>query len=124
MEYRDWLPAECPSEDAEEITTATELYRVVRVSPPTAEDFKSHKALRPLKKYEKGMCKACGLSVARTHSDCVLMSKLPTLVGGLICRIRVNAGGGKIQQNGQPIHHTWWPHRGFDHTTTCTVVAE
>ncbi len=123
MEYRDSLPSGCPPDEAEEIRVATDIFRVVWNSPVKAEDFHSCQTLRPMTNFGTNSCIARGLSVLRSKTACADMLKLPKFQKGYICRIRLNPGDGRIQQTGRARHHTWWPHRMFDHNTSCSVVA-
>jgi hypothetical protein len=123
MEFRDVLPPRCPPEEAQEITAETELFRLVKNDPPTAADFLSWQTLYPNRSFASNPCQACGLSVLRTHYDCVAYLKLPNLRGSRICRIRLARGHGRLQQTGKLPHHTWWPHRAFNHAASCEVIA-
>ena len=47
MAYREELPAQCPPDGAEEITAEREVFRVVKTDPPTEDDFRSQRAMKP-----------------------------------------------------------------------------
>ena len=91
-----------------------EVFRLVRNTPPTLDDFRSQRAERPEAIFQVSECQARGLSVLADRSDSERALKLPVLRGRLICRLRLDVGAGRIQQTGRPSHHTWWPLAAFD----------
>ena len=119
MSYREPLPAGCPPEAAAEILAPREVFRLVRGTPPTLDDFNSQRAEKPVDAFQVSECQARGLSVFADRSDSERALKLPTLRGRLICRLRLEAGAGRIQQTGRPSHHTWWPLAAFDILAHC-----
>lgn len=122
MSYREPLPEGCPPDDAEEITTSREVFRLVRTNPSTEEDFKSQRAEKPEHDFGKTTeCQACGLSVFAEHGDSHKALKLPSLRGRLICRVQLEAGAGHIQRTSRRSHHTWWPLADFDILAHCVV---
>jgi hypothetical protein len=114
MSYREPLPEGCPPAAAEEIAAPREVFRLVRNSPPKLEDFRSQRAEKPNATFQVTECQSRGLSVFAERQDSERALKLPTLRGRLICRLRLEAGAGPIQQTGRPSHHTWWPLATFD----------
>ncbi len=114
MSYREPLPEGCPPDAAEEIAASREVFRLVRNSPPTLEDFRSQRAENPDAIFQVAECQARGRSVFAERRDSERALKLPTLRGRLIYRLRLDAGAGRIQQTGRPSHHTWWPLAAFD----------
>jgi len=122
MSFREILPENCPPDGAEDIIAARLVYRLVTSNPPTAEDFRSQRDLKPQATFH-GIteCQARGLSVHGERKDSEKAMKLPRLKGRLICRVALAAGAGTIQQTGNPSHHTWWPLAEFDVLTFCTV---
>lgn len=123
MSYREPLPEGCPPDTAEEIAAPREVFRLVRNSPPTLEDFRSQRAEKPDATFQVTECQARGLSVFAGRRDSERALKLPTLRGRLICRLRLDAGSGRIQQTGRPSHHTWWPLAAFDILAHCEAEA-
>ena len=124
-QYRESLPSGCPPEGAREITSSSPVFRLVRTSPPTADDFRSQRAEKPSRKF-RGVseCRARGLSVFSRREDSQRALKLPALRGRLICRVQLESGAGSIQQTGQQLsHHTWWPLAEFDILNRCAVEA-
>jgi hypothetical protein len=123
MNYRDELPEGCPPDEAEEIATPRDVFRLARTNPPTLDDFRSQRAERPDRVFPGvAECQACGLSTFADRRDLEAKAlKLPSLRGRLICRVRLEAGAGQIQQTGQPSHHTWWPLAAFDILAHCGV---
>lgn len=123
MSYREPLPEECPPDGAEEIAAPREVFRLVRNSPPTVGDFLSQRAEKPDAVFQVSECQARGLSVFAERRDSERALKLPTLRGRLICRLRLEAGAGRIQQTGRRSHHTWWPLAAFDIMAHCVVES-
>ena len=121
MNYREPLPEGCPPDTAEEIAAPREVFRLVRSSPPTVDDFRSQRAEKPDAAFQVTECQARGLSVFAERRDSEKALKLPTLRGRLICRLRLETGAGRIQQIGRPSHHTWWPLAAFDILAHCGV---
>ncbi len=121
MSYREPLPEGCPPDDAEEIAVGREVFRLVRTNPPTPDDFQSLRAEKPNAVFRVSECQARGLSVFADRRDSEKALKLPRLRGRLICRLRLEAGAGRIQQTGRPSHHTWWPLADFDILAHCGV---
>ena len=122
MNYREPLPSGCPPDTAEEIVHPRDMFRLVRTDPPTAKDFRSQRAEKPDRTFPKiDECQARGLSVHAERRDSEKALKLPALRGRLICRLRLGTGAGKIQQTGQPSHHTWWPLADYDVLTQYAV---
>lgn len=123
MSYREPLPAGCPPDAAEEIAQPREVFRLVRNNPSTLDDFKSQRAERPDAVFHVSVseCQARGLSVFADRRDSERAQKLPRLRRHLICRLRLDAGAGRIQPTGKPSHHTWWPLAAFDILAHCEV---
>lgn len=118
--YREPLPADCPPDEAERISTARDVYRLVRASPPTEADFLSQRAEKPNRPFwGVTECQARGLSVFAAARDAERQLKLPRLRGRRVCRVRLDAGAGSILQTGRPSHHTWWPLADFDILRRC-----
>lgn len=124
MDYREPLPEGCPSPESAEITAERLVFRLVRSAPPTADDFRSHRAENPGRIYPGvSECQACGLSVFSERHACAMALKLPTQRGKEVCRMRLTAGAGRIQQTGKAAHHTWWPFATFDILAHCEMEA-
>lgn len=123
MSYLELLPEGCPPDAAEEIAASLEVFRLVRGNPPTLDDFRSQRAEKPNAVFQVSECQARGLSVFAERRDSERALKLPTLRGRSICRLRLEAGAGRIQQTGRPSHHTWWPLAAFDILTHCVETV-
>ena len=124
MSYREQLPEACPPDEAEEIRTRVEVFRLVRNAPPSDEDFRSQREEKPDRVFHRVTeCQARGLSVHTDRGDSERALKLPNLRGRLICRLQLDAGAGRMQQTGAPSHHTWWPLADFDILSRCSVEA-
>jgi hypothetical protein len=115
MSYREPLPEGCPPDAAEEIAAPREVFRLVRNTPPTMDDFRSQRAEKPRAIFQVSECQARGLSVFADRQDAeAKVLKLPRFRGCFVCRVTLQAGAGRIQQTFQPSHHTWWPLAAFD----------
>jgi hypothetical protein len=115
MSYREPLPEACPPAGAEEITVPREVFRLVRTSPPTPDDFRSQRAEKPNHKFPGvSECQVRGLSVYEKKTDCEKLLKFPHMRTRKLCCVRLDVGAGMIQQTFQPSHHTWWPLAAFD----------
>jgi hypothetical protein len=121
MIYREPLPADCPPNEAEEISTERIVFRLVRENPPGLKDFCSQRAERPEAVFRISECLARGLSVYSERADCEKTRKLPRFRHSFVCRVRLNMGAGRIQQTFQPSHHTWWPFADFDVLAYCNL---
>lgn len=116
------LPEGCPPEDAQEISGPRIVFRLVRHSPPTKEDFKSQRAGNPNVQFNTSECLARGLSVRLKRTDLENLLKLPKFRGSLIGRVTLLNGAGYIKQTGQRSHYTWWPFAAFDILGNSQVV--
>lgn len=124
MDYREPLPEGCPPPESAEITAELVVFRLVRTSPPTADDFRSQRLEKPERNFPGiSECQACGLSVFADKHVCLQALKLPTQRGKQLCRVKLGAGAGRIQQTGRPAHHTWWPFVAFDILAHCAMEA-
>ena len=122
MSYRQPLPEGCPPAEAEEVTAERDVFRLVRSGTPTLEDFRSQREEKPQVVFTGvSECHARGLSVHANRRDSEKALKLRALRGRLICRVRLEAGAGRIQQTGCPSHHTWWPLARYDILPHCQM---
>lgn len=124
MSYREPLPEGCPPSEATEIVNERVVFRLVATNPPTGDDFRSQRAERPSAIFPAGIseCLARGLSVHSERKDSEKLRLLPRFKRrSLLCRIRLKAGAGRIQQTFQPSHHTWWPLASFDIMAECEI---
>lgn len=114
MSYLEPLPEGCPPLEAAAIESPLAVFRLVKANPPTAQDFRSQRALKPGARFSVSECQARGLSVFTEKRDCANLLKLAHMRGGMIARVQLEAGAGRIQQTNTPSHHTWWPLAEFD----------
>lgn len=124
MNYREPLPDGCPPPESDEVAGPLVVFRLVRSSPPSLDDFRSQRAERPSAAF-RGVseCVARGLSVYKRVTDCDKTRKLPQFQGSFICQVYLEAGAGRIQQTGRPTHYTWWPLAAFEILGHCEAVA-
>ena len=99
------------------------MFRLVRTDPPTENDFLSHRAEYPKRRFPEDLrCRAAGVSVYEQRRDAVAArSSFPLLRGRRVCEVRLADGAGSIQQTGDGSHHTWWPFADYDILAVCTV---
>ena len=120
MIYLEALPLNCPPETAVEVTTVTSVYRLIAKGSPEMEDFRSHRALYPAKRYPNE-CIARGLSVFRNESDAESMLLLKKFLGKGVCRVKLSPNAGRLtqQKSNHNSHSTWWPYATFDILSNC-----
>lgn len=123
MNFREPLPANCPPMEAENVVAARFVFRLVRADPPTLHDFRSQREEKPDAVFRVTECQARGLSVHADRCDSEKATRLPALRGRLVCRVRLEAGAGRIQQTGRLSHHSWWPLADFDILAHCDMEA-
>ncbi len=124
VNYREALPEGYPASESADTSAGLVAFRLVTSLPPTVGDFDSQRRLHPGRHF-RGIseCQACGVSVFTKVEDCRMAGKLPALRGKQVCRVRLMAGAGRIQQTGKPSHHTWWPLADFDILGQCEQEA-
>ena len=122
MTYRETLPEGCPPDEADEITAPRIVFRLVWTDPPTDDDFRSQRALKPDRVFRNvSECMARGVSVYLDPSDLKdLMQKFPHMRGTMVCQVELDRGAGFIQRT-RGSHHTWWPLAEFDILANSTV---
>ena len=122
MIFPEELPGNCPPAAVEEIVGRWDVNYLVRTDPPTADDFRSQRAEKPIHHF-RDECRARGLSVHSDPHDSEQARRLPTLQGRLICRLHLDAGAGELLQTGRPSHHTWWPLASYDVLAVAAVES-
>ena len=125
LEYLEPLPAGCPPDKAEEIVEPRIVYRLVRSNPPSLDDFRSMRAMKPGREYEDAVieCQARGVSVfINTKEANKRRRRVDHLRETLICEVVLDNGAGRIQKTGSGLHCTWWPLADFDILAKCRVV--
>lgn len=125
MNYREPLPDGCPPAEAGEIVDERVVFRLVATNPATGDDFRSQRAERPDAIFppRNTECIARGVSVHADRRDSEKARRLPRFRHALICRVRLMAGAGTIQQTFEPSHHTWWSLATFDILAHCQIEA-
>ena len=122
MTYREPLPEGCPPESAEEIIAPRVVYRLVRNSPPTDDDFRSQRAEKPGVRFTVSECRARGVSVFANRLDAEKQTKRRRRLRGLaVFQLTLVAGAGRIKKTGDEdsSHHTWWPYADYDILADC-----
>ncbi len=123
MSFRETLPLGCPPADSTEIVSETEIFRITRSAIVADEDFHSLQLLRPGRDFGDVACRACGVSVNTVREHALQLLKLPRFAGCSVCRVRLQAGAGRLQQTGRWPHHTWWPSSAFNILAACEGIA-
>ena len=122
MNHREPLPEDCPPGEAEEISVPLTVYRLVRNDPPTDDDFRSQKDLRPATQFNVSECQARGLSVFTEQPDAQSLTRRRNLRDMAVCQLTLTQGAGHIMKTGRRSHHTWWPYASYDIMAACTMV--
>ena len=122
--YLEPLPEGCPPESAKLIEEQTCVFRLVRINPPTMNDFKSQRAKNPKGEFSNiSECQARGLSVFSTIFASKNVLKLAKFRDWKVCCVTLNVGAGNIQQTGRTHeHYTWWPLEEFEVLANCNVA--
>ena len=120
MEYLEPLPKNCPPKDAKDISDDITVYRLVKTAPPTADDFRSARAISPNRPI-RNECIARGLSVWQDKDKCNQVGLLPNFKDRIICSVLLKTGAGKIKAAGLRGHYTWWPFRSYPILSCCKV---
>ena len=124
MTYREPLPEDCPPDSAEEISTPRVVYRLVRNSPPTDDDFRSQRAERPNRAFPGvSECQARGVSVFARRDVAESLVARGNLRGAVVCQVTLARGAGYIMPTGRRSHHTWWPLADYDILANCQVTT-
>lgn len=122
MKYREPLPADCPPDDAEDITADMTVFRLVRGNPPTDDDFRSQRVESPNRKFPVDECTTRGLSVFSLEKDAKEKTlKIHRLRDHLIYHVKLTTGAGKIRKSSGSSHITWWPFANFDILACCNI---
>lgn len=122
--YREPLPAQCPPEDAKEIVSELNAFRLVSCVPPCDDDFRSQRAEKPNARFNVDECTARGVSLFLKLEDALNARRLPKLKTKVPCQVRLHAGAGRIKQFGRiDSHQTWWPYAEYDILVRCEVVS-
>jgi len=111
----DW-PGDCPPSDA--IPSNVTVYRVVKTSPPSQEDFLTY---REMKKPDNGRpCDAASLSVFTNPEDAHHYSEKYPHLGELIASASLTPSHGKFAPSPRKVrgrvlaHASWWAYTGVD----------
>ena len=118
------MPPDCPPADAVEIVEPRIVYRLVRIDPPSLDDFRSQRAENPGAAF-RGVteCQARGVSVFLDIEDVDNRRERPHLSDRLICEVVLDEGAGRIlQPNPNKSHCTWWPLADYNILAKCRVV--
>jgi hypothetical protein len=100
------------------------LYRRVRCSPPSADDFRSVAEEGKRKVSAEKECQARGLSVFRALEDARWFAELYPGTGSQIAQAELDESDGKAMPtpNNGNSHTTWWPHYGIERHTKFTTL--
>lgn len=108
--WPEHYPQACPPDSAKELVGT--IYRFINGTSPAEKDFLSHYERNPSKDWGHDACKARGLSVLRTLSDCGLMRKaVPALRKKRVAVADISTSVGLVAitpSNSCDDHNTWW----------------
>jgi hypothetical protein len=121
-EYCEQLPESCPPLNASDITDEIEVFRLVSAIPPSDEDFKSQRALKPNGRFSFSECDARGISVWVDAGKAIEQKRYPKFKNSIVCRVRLHNGAGRIIQCNHSAHRTWWPYKGYEILTRCEAT--
>ena len=122
MNHREPLPEDCPPDEAKGISVPLTMYRLVRNDPPTDDDFRSQRDLRPDTRFNVSECEARGLSLFAEPLDAQALTRRRNLKDMAICQLTLTEGAGHIMQTGGRSHHTWWPYASYNILAAGTMV--
>ena len=121
--YRDYLPEDCPPDDAQPATGT--VYRMLKGDRPTPDDFLSFRELKPGKAYPSD-CIASGLSVyTEIEGIRQLQRRVPRFRKAKVGQGELDAVHGTIKNTPSQLHashHTWWLAREAEPWTFFSVI--
>lgn len=122
FEWAEPLPNECPPDDA--ITPSGEdYYRMVKSSPPTLDDFVSHRKLYPKKSFNTNECRVRSTSIFTDYDACAELKKLPLHKEKVVVRFKLDENSGVIKDTGySPHHYSWWRDAKFNPIPYCILA--
>ena len=94
----------------------------MRNNPPTGDDFRSQRDLRPATRFNVSECHARGLSLFAERLDAQALTRRGNLKEMAICQLTLTEGAGHIMKTGGRSHHTWWPYASYDILADRTMV--
>ena len=104
-EWPQHFPANCPPEDALDLTGT--VWYLVAHDPPKPEDFRSATERNAF--VGKPECERASLSCGRTHEYIAsLRNAIPRLRTMHVACAESNSNHGKIKATGKPGHHSMW----------------
>lgn len=119
----DWPPG-CPPDDAP--PASGKVYRIVRTSPPTAADFRSHREMGKLP--DADPCLRRGLSMFQTVEGAMHARELfRRRLGKFIACGTLASEHGKLKPTPSrtlPNHVTWWAYVDVARAVPFSIVEE
>lgn len=113
-QWPDHLPANCPPSDSDYASGV--VYRLIRNSTLSPDDFKSQREMFPDKNLGQPECIACGLSVLKDYNDiAVLKDRIPAKKNWKCAKGTLKPEMGRIKYtffNHEASHSTWWMSAG------------
>ena len=107
MTYREPLPDDCPPDTADEITSPSLVYRLVRNYPPIKDDFRSQRAKRSDRVFRNvSEYQARGLSVRTNLVSAMELMGFRPMRGRMLCQVQMDHGAGRIMQTSGDPHHS------------------
>ena len=127
--WRDGLPEDCPPSEA--TPPDSPFYRIAKTDPPARDDFapiyyKSRRYAERaiLRRRDITPCTVRGLSVFSDLDRARKQIEQTPNLGKYIMRLDLQADDGHILSfRRDPIHHTFWPHDGFDPIAASAIAT-
>lgn len=111
-QWYEELPEQCPPSDAFGLQEFV-CYRLCAGEAPQEQDFLSHRALFPAKKFSAPECQARAISVFTKPEDLDPVMKLAIHRQKAKVKIVLGREDGVAKKTGQNSHYSWWRSRSF-----------
>jgi hypothetical protein len=125
MSWPKHFPSGCPGQEAAPATGV--VWRLVKSTTPTAEDFVSHYEAKPGKDWGGKDCEACGLSVHRDPADAAALRALPLFRNHRVASGTLTSSHGVMSptpSRKSASHETWWVPQGVEVSSIFAVPVE
>lgn len=113
QQWSEQLPDQCPPDNAFN-PDGLVFYRLSVTAQPTANDFKSQRAICQTCKFDVSECIARSISVWNDIDKCLNLLKLPRHKGKTAIKLELTSNDGLVLQTFKPNHYSWWRTKTFD----------
>jgi len=114
------LPETCPPESASR--RQQPAYRIVRNSPPSMTDFKTHAELGLALSADE--CRRASLSIFATYRQAAHRRSLSPSLGSHIAHATLTTAHGLISPLNSTGHMDWWAYSGMVNPNEFSVVTD